>query len=289
MRFKKFSNRYLCKTEKVYSETAPTAVDDCDAIIFGSDQIWNFTLGERMKNGISFYTGGFDFNGLKIAYSASVGADYIPDDCRDIMSKIFRHSPQFPSGNSRQGTLWAVLPMFPSMSPLTPLLCLISRSGSKLPKSQNMSITASILFLHIFGHSIRQRKGLYFSSWKKYNLRVISLQSEWTEQSDIFNVDIYSTSPDEFLWLVANCDIVFTDSFHGSVFSIINEKPFRFFDRNTDFVGNMSSRLNTLFDKFQIGSWCRGNTAENIDDVFSKIIQMFLKHFQTSVRMHCHT
>lgn len=42
MRFKKFSNRYLCKTEKVYSETAPTAVDDCDAIIFGSDQIWNF-------------------------------------------------------------------------------------------------------------------------------------------------------------------------------------------------------------------------------------------------------
>lgn len=143
-----------------------------------------------MKNGISFYTGGFDFNGLKIAYSASVGADYIPDDCRDIMSKIFRHSPQFPSGNSRQGTLWAVLPMFPSMSPLTPLLCLISRSGSKLPKSQNMSITASILFYIFLGTQSDSVKD-YISAVGKNIICVLFRFSPNGQSKAIFSMSIF--------------------------------------------------------------------------------------------------
>lgn len=271
MRFKKFSNRYLCKTEKVYSETAPTAVDDCDAIIFGSDQIWNFTLGERMKNGISFYTGGFDFNGLKIAYSASVGADYIPEDFRDIMSKNLSSFAAISVREQQARDIVGSVTDVPVDVTVDPTLMLDKSQWLKIAKKPKYVHNGEhFVFTYFLGTQSDSVKDYISAVGKKYNLRVISLQSEWTEQSDIFNVDIYSTSPDEFLWLVANCDIVFTDSFHGSVFSIINEKPFRFFDRNTDFVGNMSSRLDTLFDKFQIDSWCRGNTAENIDDVFYK-------------------
>ena len=224
MRFKKFSNRYLCKTEKVYSETAPTAV-----------------------------------------------ADYIPDDCRDIMSKNLSSFAAISVREQQARDIVGSVTDVPVDVTVDPTLMLDKSQWLKIAKKPKYVHNGEhFVFTYFLGTQSDSVKDYISAVGKKYNLRVISLQSEWTEQSDIFNVDIYSTSPDEFLWLVANCDIVFTDSFHGSVFSIINEKPFRFFDRNTDFVGNMSSRLNTLFDKFQIGSWCRGNTAENIDDVFFK-------------------
>ena len=42
-----------------------------------------------------------------------------------------------------------------------------------------------------------------------------------------------------------------TDSFHGSIFSIIMRKPFVVCERN-DSLGNMNSRLDTLLDMFNL-------------------------------------
>src|SRR5690606_11094570 len=61
--------------------------------------------------------------------------------------------------------------------------------------------------------------------------------------------DLYDKShkipdPREFVWLVANAEAVFTDSFHCCVFSIIYHTPFIVFDRTDG--QKMSSRLTTL-------------------------------------------
>lgn len=45
--------------------------------------------------------------------------------------------------------------------------------------------------------------------------------------------------------------MVCTDSYHGSIFSIIYNKPFVVFDREDNIV-NMNSRLETLLSKFQL-------------------------------------
>lgn len=271
VKFKKFSNKYLNKTSKTYSESLPLPVNDCDAIVFGSDQIWNFAALERMKNGVSFYTGGFDFDGLKIAYSASLGANGIPADFCDTVSK---NLSSFAAISVREQNAKSVVENLTDKSvavTIDPTLMLDRSQWLKIAKKPKYVRKGERFILTYFlGAQPDSVKNFVASVSKKYNLRAISLQSEWTEQCDIADVDIYSTSPDEFLWLVANCDIMFTDSFHGSVFSIINDKPFRFFDRNTYYVGDMSSRLDTLFDKFKIGSWCRGNVDENIDNVFYK-------------------
>ena len=42
--------------------------------------------------------------------------------------------------------------------------------------------------------------------------------------NDTFNFNIYSTGPQEFLWLIKNAELVITDSYHLCVFSIIFEK-----------------------------------------------------------------
>lgn len=50
----------------------------------------------------------------------------------------------------------------------------------------------------------------------KYKLAIIDLM-------DNGNIDFYSASPGEFLYLIQNCSLICTDSFHGTVFSILNK------------------------------------------------------------------
>lgn len=65
------------------------------------------------------------------------------------------------------------------------------------------------------------------------------------------NIDYYCSSPSEFLYLIKNCSLMYTDSFHGTVFSILNRKPFVTCSReNTTF--NMDSRIDTLFELFDL-------------------------------------
>ena len=79
----------------------------------------------------------------------------------------------------------------------------------------------------------------------------------------------YMTTPDEFIWLVHHCQLMLTDSFHGSVFSILFGKPFRSFTRKDNNL-DMGSRLDTLFGSLGIDDWCRGSVQEDPDHIFYK-------------------
>ena len=68
--------------------------------------------------------------------------------------------------------------------------------------------------------------------------------------NDIHN-KYYKSNPNEFLYLLKNSKIVLTDSFHASVFSIIFEKPFVVFDRNS-VTKKMNSRIETLLNELEL-------------------------------------
>ena len=56
--------------------------------------------------------------------------------------------------------------------------------------------------------------------------------------------------PSEFLFLLRNAELVLTDSFHATVFSIIFHKKFITFNR----IGlNMNSRIESLAELFEQG------------------------------------
>ena len=70
---------------------------------------------------------------------------------------------------------------------------------------------------------------------------------------DIEN-NIYITDPSEWVYLIANCQCMFTDSFHGCVFSIIHHKDFEIFHRIKDDGSDvgMFSRIETLTSMFKL-------------------------------------
>ena len=72
----------------------------------------------------------------------------------------------------------------------------------------------------------------------------------------------YAVAPEEWLWLIDNASLMYTDSFHGTVFSILFRRPFVVAERIGDgCVNKMTSRIDTLLGKF--GLEARRGTKEN--------------------------
>lgn len=74
----------------------------------------------------------------------------------------------------------------------------------------------------------------------------------------------YDIGPGEFVNLIRYADYVCTDSFHGSVFSVIYQKQFISFNRYKDGVNSRNSRLDTLFTNTGINRRYQGNIIEEI-------------------------
>lgn len=73
-------------------------------------------------------------------------------------------------------------------------------------------------------------------------------------------------------------DYVFTDSFHGAVFSIIHGKQFYVFERNKKGHVSMNSRLYDLLDTFHLRNrlLAMDSSVEDIDDIDYKQVDSIL-------------
>lgn len=62
--------------------------------------------------------------------------------------------------------------------------------------------------------------------------------------TDIEKILSGGVGPEEFLWLIQNAGIVLTDSFHGTVFSVLFHKKFLVYSRETENKnGTMNRRI----------------------------------------------
>jgi len=89
-------------------------------------------------------------------------------------------------------------------------------------------------------------------------MKVVALRhmDQYVEEDENFgDFAPYDVSPERFLNLLRNAEYVCTDSFHGTAFSILNEKQFVVFNRyaeNSSFSKN--SRIDTLCVNFGLES-----------------------------------
>lgn len=96
---------------------------------------------------------------------------------------------------------------------------------------------------------------------KKTGLPVVNLL-------DLQHYEHYVTGVDEFIWAIEHASLIYTDSFHGTVFSILFQRPFVICNRvGEGCVNKMSSRIDTLLGYFGLeerrGTLENGYTIEN--------------------------
>lgn len=268
-RFKSFSDEYLNKSLSVCMESSPKIESECDCLVFGSDQIWNFTWGGRLAWNINYFTGGFSQNIPKIAYSASIGADFIPKEYQSVFSENISKFKAISVREEKAVEIIKELTGIEALVTIDPTLMLDKSDWIKVAKKPKyIRNQEKFILTYFLGQETDEVHNLVEKLAKEKNLKIVNLNIETLPNEKIKNPDYFTTAPSEFIWLVANCEIMFTDSFHGSVFSILMSKPFRCFNRAEEGVESTMSRMDTLFDMFSIKEWCTGNADEDIEHLF---------------------
>lgn len=257
--FNRFNRRYI--------HSANHHPSDADYVICGSDQIWNFTWGTIWEKK-DLYFARFADPDKRIAYSASIGSDYVPQEYREDFIKGVNEMKSVSVREEKGAQIIKELTGKKVAVTVDPTLMLTKSDWLKIAKKPKFIKNRKYILTYFLGGIGDEIQHFIYQVSEKYHLEIINLYNEWTPEEKIKNIRHFRSSPDEFVWLAANCEVMFTDSFHGSVFSVIMDKPFRCFERKEKGVANMNSRMDTLFDNLDIADWCIGNTGESVENVF---------------------
>ncbi len=228
--------------------------DRYDCFITGSDQVWHPQWG-----GGDFYFLSFVRPEKRISYSASFGVSSVPGDKKEeyktYLSEMKAISVREESGARIVKDLTGKdVPVL-----IDPTLLLDKEEWQKVSKRPDIHIPSKYLLTYFLGE-ISDERNRYLSRIAKENdLEIIRLEGHNPGEA------WFKTGPSEFIWLIEHCSLMCTDSFHGSVFSMLMEVPFLVFNR-VDIFGDMSSRIDTLLSKFYLESHRFNDQSGN--DVF---------------------
>lgn len=245
--FKDFRLNTIPHSEKVYNiKNVKECVSDYDAFITGSDQVWNFICYNP-----GFYLDFVPSEKIKFSYAASIAADDLSDEQKNIFKKSLADFNDISvREKSAADLLRDISPKKPFVA-VDPVLLLEKDDWDKL--SDEQSICEPYVLCYFLGINKNSRK-LAKKFAKKRNLKLISIPML---NGGMSFVDkglgaklCYDVGPKEFISLIKNAEYVFTDSFHATVFSIIFNREFFVFKRSKN--DQMGSRLVDLLTMFNM-------------------------------------
>jgi hypothetical protein len=252
--FVKFSNEFLNELNKnTEKKNYQQLTKDFDFFIVGSDQVWN----PLYKSNFYKYFLPFSPLNKNLTYAPSFGVEALPNEYKEQYKKWlsnFKHiSVREEAGQKIIKDLLGIdVPVL-----VDPTLLLKKDEWLQIAKP------------HVHKPNKKYLLTYYLGKEKKHNLKFIKQYAknndlELVHLGDIKDKLRYTADPSEFIDYFNNASIIFTDSFHGSIFSIIFKKPFVIFKR-----GNMNSRIDTLLSKFHLENrhWDYVKEHKNFNDI----------------------
>jgi hypothetical protein len=245
-----FLNHFLYLSETKYENYAQLEktfrIKQYHAVICGSDQIWNPSYKQADD---AFYLR-FVSEGLRIAYAGSFGVSNLSDSYITKRKQDFANFDYLSVREDAAIPLVAQMTEKPIYHVLDPTLLLTADQWSNLSmKAAKVELPAQYIIAY-FLNDINN----YASYLKKlsviYNIPVVSIGHHLISSSKNIR-QIADAGPLEFLNLLKNANAVVTDSFHGTVFSILFEKQFVCIPGSR---GKMASRLYSMLSQLQLNN-----------------------------------
>lgn len=268
IKFKNFNRRYINFSKYCIGEnSAPNDLKrEYDYFVCGSDQIWNPLIPiciDDIENGFAQFA---DYN-QRIAYAASFGIGKIPEKFRCEYQRLLNGMKNISVREESGVTIVKELINKEVNHVLDPTLLLSKEEWLEIKEKPRWLEEKPFILTYFLGGQDEKLKTYIKNIAREKNLNIIDLSIEFISNNEIKNNNYFSVDPSEFIWLINKCDLMLTDSFHGSVFSIIFNKPFRVFKRKSVENGNnMNTRIDTLFNLFGLSNY--GDLNESIDDLF---------------------
>lgn len=249
--FEDFKNdNFLTTRQYIGWDDLITVNDKYDVFMIGSDQVWN-----PVNIGTDFYNLIFTSDEkYRIAYGSSFGVSRIPktqvNKTKYYLSRIQELSTREQKGveiiktlTGRKATLVC-----------DPTLLLEKKIWNEF-KGNNRVITEKYVFCYFLGNNPSQRAFAKKIS-NLTGLKIVALQhlDEFIQSDEKFgDIKPYDINPKKFVNLIANAEYILTDSFHGSIFSVIFEKNFYTFSRFEDSAStSTNSRIESLLNLLNI-------------------------------------
>lgn len=194
-----------------------------DVYCVGSDQVWN----PGCFTNLSPYFVSFAPKGKKrISYASSFGVKELPASAREKYKELLM---QMDTIGVREDTGISIVDELTGRKAVKvadPTLLLTSEEWSAIARYEKVPAEKYILLYVLKDSAYIKQTALEISREK--GLKVVRICKEAYKQDKKSDeiVDILDAAPDDFLGLIDKAEIVLTNSFHGTVFSILFRKEF---------------------------------------------------------------
>lgn len=236
--FNSFTKRYFILSPKCISWK--DFYNHYDAIVVGSDQVWNMDM---TQNDINFFLP-YEIGARKLTYAASFGKSEFSEEQKGLVRKFVG---SFDSVLIREeaGVRFAESLGITSRKVVDPTLLISCEHWKTL--CEPCDVTKPFILLYIVA------KETYCVSLAKK----IAEEKGW----DVIYLDpprfdfegvtrMKDTGPGQFLWLIQNAKLVVTTSYHGLIFSLNLNTPFLYEMAHVE--GNTNSRLEEVVDTYDL-------------------------------------
>lgn len=250
-------------------------------ILLGSDQVWHpFNYGAHFFD-MSFV----DANTPKLAYAPSFGVSTIPYYQKNMMRKYLSRIDVLSVREKSGQYLIKSLTGKDSLVVCDPTMLLTKEVWQRFMSEQ--VISDKYIFCYFIGDNPSHRNFAKRLS-EHTGLKIVTLKHIYCYRDcDVNFGDIspLNVGPKEFVRLIHDAEYICTDSFHGTVFSILNEKQMFTFARFKNSSMSANSRLTTLFETFGlsdrfISSELSVEKAMKIPDIDYDIVSEKLRSYR---------
>ena len=236
-KFEAFIKNHVELSPVVGYEELKSCPPEADAYLCGSDQIWG-------GNDAIYYLQFGDSKIKRIAYAPSFGG---LEPNKQVQEQIKKYLSNFTFISSRENkgvNLLRSLGYKDTRLVPDPTL-LLPASEYKRIESENLKESDSYILLYLLGNEISLDVSTIFDFASQHGLKVkyVASQGRYDDYSKIY------PTIEEWLELVDNASYVITNSFHGTVFSLIFNTPFIVIPIS-GVVSRMNNRVYDMLEKY---------------------------------------
>lgn len=265
-KYKEFRNAInLSRSNNTYKDLNILAQERYSDVIVGSDQLWlpvNVVADYYTLNWVPD-----EIN--KISYSTSLGVSDIPKKYELLYKNFLKRINHLSVREDSGAKLIKDITGLDAKLVSDPTILLTREEWDEVAVQERI-IKDKYILCYFLGKNIEHRK--FAERLKeKTGYKIVSLNhaDEYVKYSDIFaDITPYDIGPKEWLNLIKNAEYVCTDSFHGTVFSLLYNKIFFNFRRyNAKSKASTNSRLDSLLNIVEVDSKRILTGHEDIDEV----------------------
>jgi polysaccharide pyruvyl transferase WcaK-like protein len=238
--------RFLLKNVKlsqktIYKKTLLNQLSgEYDIVISGSDEVWNINSFRGFDS--TFFLDFVDnIHTQTASYAASFGYTNNLGHNKDKISLLLSKFNYISARDSNTMRIIEETCGRKVIKVLDPTFLISEQYKDLIQNTKNKYINTK--YVLIYG-SLNKEESSLVSQFANYlNLTVISVG----EQNSFADKNLVGISPELWLSLFQNASFIFTNFYHGLIFSIIFRKPFLVFERDTK-----STKINDLLEHLKL-------------------------------------